>query len=316
MVEQVSTAVVNIETTVTVATSSPYFNDPFYREFFGDSMRERTQVEQGLGTGTIITDTGYILTNYHVVEGAESVTVKLASNKSLDAKVVGYDDTLDLAVLKIEAGAKLPYLTLGNSDSTRVGEWVVAIGNPYGLDHTVTAGVVSAKERPITIESRQYKNLIQTDAAINPGNSGGPLLNTKGEVIAINTAVNVEAQGIGFAIPINTAKEVLNELISQGKVVRPYVGVYLRDLSDELADYLGTSSTKGALVAEIMSGSPASKAGIKKGDLILSINGKEVKDSSSLTEQIGSMKVGNKVEFKILRDKKEITVTLTLEEKP
>lgn len=317
MVEKVSTAVVNIETKVTVTTNNPFFNDPFYREFFGDSMRPRTQVETGIGTGTIITDTGYILTNYHVVEGAESVSITLVgSNKSLPAKVVGYDDQLDLAVLKVDAGHKLPYLTLGNSDNTRVGEWVVAIGNPYGLDHTVTAGVISAKERPVTIEGRRYKNFIQTDAAINPGNSGGPLLNTKGEVIAINTAVNVEAQGIGFAIPINTAKDVLNQLISKGKVVRPYMGVYLRDLSSELADYLGAPGTQGALVAEIIAGTPASKAGIKPGDLILEINGSSVSNATDLTERIGKMKVGDKVELKILREKKTINITVILDEKP
>jgi S1-C subfamily serine protease len=193
---------------------------------------------------------------------------------------------------------------------------VVAIGNPYGLDHTVTAGVISAKERPISIEGRQYKNLIQTDAAINPGNSGGPLLNTRGEVIAINTAVNAQAQGIGFAIPINTAKDVLNQLISKGKVVRPYLGVYLRDLSSELADYLGVVSTKGTLVADIMPGSPADKAGIKAGDIILEINGMTINNSTDLTERISKMSVGQKVELKILRDKKTITINLTLEEKP
>ena len=317
MVEQVSTAVVNIETKVSVTTSNPFFDDPFYREFFGGSMRQRTQVQTGIGTGSIITDTGYILTNYHVVEGADSVTVTLVgSNKSLPAKVIGHDNQLDLAVLKVDAGHKLPYLTLGNSDNTRVGEWVVAIGNPYGLDHTVTAGVISAKERPITIEGRQYKNFIQTDAAINPGNSGGPLLNTKGEVIAINTAVSVEAQGIGFAIPINTAKDILNQLISQGKVVRPYVGVYLRDLSSQLAENLGHSSTEGALVYEIMSGSPATKAGIKAGDVILEINGAKITNASDVTERIGKMKVGQKAELKILRDLKIINITVTLEEKP
>jgi len=317
MVERVSTAVVNIETTVRVRSSNPFSNDPFFRDFFGDSLRDQTQVETGVGTGTIITDSGYILTNYHVVEGADSVLVKLVgSNKPLAAKVVGYDDQLDLAVLKINASGKLPVLPLGNSDSTRVGEWVIAIGNPYGLDHTVTAGVISAKERPITIEGRQYKNLIQTDAAINPGNSGGPLLNLNGEVIAINTAVNVQAQGIGFAIPINTAKDVLNQLINQGKVIRPYMGVYLRDLSQELADYLGAPNTKGALVAEIMYGSPAAKAGIRKGDIILEVNGSEIEDSTALTEKIGKMKVGSKVELKILRERRQITITVTLEEKP
>ncbi len=317
MVEKVGPAVVNIETRVRVVTNNPFFNDPFFREFFGDSMRQRTQVQTGIGTGSIITDTGYILTNYHVVEGAESISVTVVgSTNSLPATLVGYDDQLDLAVLKVNAGRKLPYLTLGNSDTTRVGDWVVAIGNPYGLDHTVTAGVISAKERPVTIEGRQYKNLIQTDAAINPGNSGGPLLNTKGEVIGINTAVNAQAQGIGFAIPINTAKDVLNQLISKGKVVRPYLGVYLRDLSSELADYLGIISTKGTLVADIMPGSPADNAGIKAGDIILEINGMTINNSTDLTEKIGKMKVGQKVELKIMRDKKTFTINVTLAEKP
>ncbi|NLV16275.1 MAG: PDZ domain-containing protein [Syntrophomonadaceae bacterium] len=317
MVEKVSTSVVYIETTVNVTTNNPFFNDPFFREFFGDSEQTQTHVQTGMGTGSIISANGYILTNYHVVEGASTVSVKLVgSNDSLPAKVIGYDDELDLAVIKIEADHQLPVLALGNSDSTRVGEWVVAIGNPYGLDHTVTAGVISAKERPITIEGRGYKNLIQTDAAINPGNSGGPLLNTQGQVIAINTAVNVQAQGIGFAIPINTAKDVLDQLINQGKVTRPWVGVYLQDLSADMADYLGASSTQGSLVREIVAGSPASKSGIQKGDIILSIDGQKIKDSTTLTSTISKMKVGQKIKITILREKKELTLTVTLEQKP
>ncbi len=317
MVEKVSTSVVYIETTVNVTSNSPFFNDPFFREFFGDSGQSLSQVQTGMGTGSIISSNGYILTNYHVVEGASSVSVKLVgSNDPLPAKVVGYDDELDLAVITINANQNLPTLALGNSDSTRVGEWVVAIGNPYGLDHTVTAGVISAKERPITIEGREYKNLIQTDAAINPGNSGGPLLNTQGQVIAINTAVNAHAQGIGFAIPINTAKDVLDQLINNGKVSRPWVGVYLQDLSKEMADYLGAPTSRGALVREIVSGSPASKSGIQKGDIILAIDGQMMKNSTALTNTISKMKTGQKIKITILREKKELTLTVTLEEKP
>lgn len=316
MVDRVSPAVVNIETTTKVSGSS-FYSDPFFRDFFGDNMGPQSQEQKGIGTGSIISADGYILTNYHVVEGASSVNVKLVGfSKALTAKVIGYDNDLDLAILKVNAGRKLPYLVLGNSDSTRVGEWVVAIGNPYGLDHTVTAGVISAKERPITIENRQYKNLFQTDAAINPGNSGGPLLNTSGQVIAINTAVNASAQGIGFAIPINVAKEVLDDLIDNGKVARPYIGVYLRDVSDELSGYLGAPDSKGALVAEIMPNSPASKAGLRKGDIILAVNGKSIADSSALTTAISKYEIGDQVTLKVFRDRKTIEVKVILAEKP
>lgn len=318
MVDRVSPAVVNIETTTKVnsAAADPFFNDPFFREFFGDQFPSQSQEEKGIGTGFIITDTGYIVTNYHVVQGAGSISVKLVGfSEPLPARVIGSDDQLDLAVIKVTTSRKLPVVTLGNSDRTKVGEWVVAIGNPYGLDHTVTVGVVSAKERPVTIEGRKYANFIQTDAAINPGNSGGPLLNTAGEVVAINTAVNAQAQGIGFAIPINNAKEVLDQLMNKGKVSRPYLGVYLRDVTPELADYLGASSTNGALIAEIVAGTPAEAAGLKKGDIILYINSHKVVDGTDLTQDISKRKSGEKVTLKILRDKKEMTVTATLREK-
>ncbi len=317
VVERVTTAVVNIETTVTTTTGNPFFDDPFFREFFGDSAQPQTLTQTGMGTGTVITRDGYILTNYHVVQGASAIKVKLVgSNEPLPAEIIGFDDQLDLAIIKIEGSNSLPFLILGNSDSTRVGDWVVAIGNPYGLDHTVTAGVISAKERPITIEGKEYKHLIQTDAAINPGNSGGPLINISGEVIAINTAVSVDAQGIGFAIPINTAKEILDDLINKGKVVRPYMGVYLRDLSQDLADYLGATNTEGALVAEIMANSPASKAGLVEGDIVISLNGKSISNSSDLTERISDLEVGQKINIEILRAKKKVELTMILEEKP
>jgi Do/DeqQ family serine protease len=318
MVEKVSPAVVNIEATVKVQGSNdPYMNDPFFRDFFGNNSLPQSQTEKSIGTGFVITDSGYILTNYHVVQDASSINVKIVGvSKALTASVVGYDDQLDLAVLKIGASNKLPYLALGNSDNARVGDWVVAIGNPYGLDHTVTAGVISAKGRPMTIEGRSYKNLIQTDAAINPGNSGGPLLNTSGQVIAINTAINAEAQGIGFAIPINTARDVLDQLINNGKVSRPYMGVYLSDLTDQMAEYLGASGTDGALVTDVASGTPAAKAGLRKGDIILTINGDKVTDASDLTDKVLKYKVSQKVTLGILRDQKQISVSLVLAEKP
>lgn len=318
MVARVSPAVVHIEAFIKVDSGmDPFFNDPFFREFFGDTIKPEPQYEKGIGTGFIITDSGYILTNYHVVRGANQINVRLTGyEQPLKAKVIGFDEQLDLAVIKITVDRKLPTIPLGNSDTTRVGEWVVAIGNPYGLDHTVTVGVISAKERPITIEGRRYKNLIQTDAAINPGNSGGPLINIQGQVVGINTAVNAQAQGIGFAIPINTAKDVLDQLIKKGKVVRPYMGVYLQDLTEELAGFLGASSTNGAVVAGVMPDSPAAKANLRKGDIILAVNGKAVENSEELTQIIGDLKVGDKITLEILRERKKISVSLVLEEKP
>ncbi|MFY9217639.1 MAG: trypsin-like peptidase domain-containing protein, partial [Tepidanaerobacteraceae bacterium] len=232
IVEKVGDAVVYIETVSESSSSSdPFFNDPFFRYFFGDSFGFRTtpRVSRGIGTGFIINPKGYIITNEHVINNATEVTVTVIGfDEPFKATVVGKDFNLDLAVLKIDSSKKLPYIELGNSDEMRVGDWVIAIGNPYRLDHTVTVGVISAKGRPVTIpdqstgKQRVYKDLIQTDAAINPGNSGGPLISLDGKVIGINTAVNAQAQGIGFAIPINTAKEVLDELIKTGSVTRPF----------------------------------------------------------------------------------------------
>ncbi|MGE5371196.1 MAG: trypsin-like peptidase domain-containing protein [Solirubrobacterales bacterium] len=318
VVERVSPAIVNIETSTRVSGSSnPFFNDPFFRDFFGDQLPATPQEETGIGTGFIISDNGLIMTNNHVVAGADEIRVKIIGySKPLVATVIGADEQLDLAVIKVNSSKKLPTLRLGNSDAARVGDWVIAIGNPYGLDHTVTVGVIGAKERPITVDGRRYTNFIQTDAAINPGNSGGPLLTTSGEVIAINTAVNASAQGIGFAIPINTAKEVKDQLISKGKITRAYLGVYLRDLTEEAAQYLQLNSTNGALVAEIINNSPASKAGLVKGDVILAINGKNITGSSDVTRIIGNMKPDQKVTLKVYREHAAVSIVVQLEEKP
>jgi S1-C subfamily serine protease len=212
VVSQVSPAVVKISTTITTGSADdPLFSDPFFREFF--DLPTVPREEEGLGSGFIISSDGYILTNEHVIEGANKISVTVIGfDKEIEARVVGSDYDLDLALLKIDAGGSLPFLTLGNSDQIRVGNWVIAIGNPYGLDHTVTTGVISAKGRPISVEDRQYENLLQTDASINPGNSGGPLLNLNGEVVGINTAISSEAQGIGFAIPTSTVQQVLEDL--------------------------------------------------------------------------------------------------------
>jgi len=315
MIEQVSPAVVNIETTSVVSGGNDvFFNDPFFRQFFGSNgIQPRQNVQKGIGSGFIISTDGYILTNQHVIDGANSITVKIAdSDTNYSARVVGQDYELDLAVLKIEADRTLTAMTLGDSNSIRPGEWVVAIGNPYGLDHTVTVGVVSAKGRPMTIENRQYKNLIQTDAAINPGNSGGPLLNIQGEVIGINTAVNSQAQGIGFAISINTAKDIMNELISNGKVIRPYLGVVVQQLTSSN----NSVSSAGLVIADVVAGGPAQLAGIKKNDIITSLNDTQIKTYDELQTFLKAQQVGAQIAVHLNRGGLPLILNLTLAEKP
>ncbi|MBO8158425.1 trypsin-like peptidase domain-containing protein [Thermosyntropha sp.] len=317
MVEKVSPSVVNIETTVISNSfpNNPFFNDPFFREFFGNEFDiPKQNVQKGIGTGFIINEDGYVLTNQHVIDKANEIIVNV-KGKEYKAKVVGQDYEMDLAVLKIEGKEKFIPLKMGDSNKIRAGEWVIAIGNPYGLDHTVTAGVVSAKGRPLSIEGRVYKNLIQTDAAINPGNSGGPLLNTKGEVIGINTAVNAQAQGIGFAIPINTAKEVLQELIQKGKVIRPYMGVYLQTVDKEIASYFNIEP-KGAIIVGIVEDSPAAKAKLRKYDVIISIDKQKVETSEDVQQILSKKKVNDKIMLEIIREGKTILVPLQLAEKP
>lgn len=320
IVDKASPAVVNVKAKVRVNSiaDNPFFNDPFFRQFFGDQFHydNNPRYETGIGTGFLITKDGYILTNQHVIENASSVTVQLNGKKNeIPARIVGQDRELDLAVLKIE-GNDYPVLPLGDSDKMRVGEWVIAIGQPYGLDHTVTAGVISAKGRPITIEDRNYKNLIQTDAAINPGNSGGPLLNLKGEVIGINTAVNAQAQGIGFAIPTNTVSQVLKDLISGNKIQHPFLGISMSDVTDEIRTELGlNSSTQGVLVVQVVSGSAAEQAGIARLDVITAIDGEKIESGSHLQEVISKHKVGDKITIDIIRQGNKITLSATLQAK-
>lgn len=324
-VDQVSDAVVYLETTVeNTSSSDPFFNDPFFRYFFGDSFSYRTtpKVSKGIGSGFIINSEGYIITNEHVIDGAKEVSVTVKGfEEPFKATVVGKDFNLDLAVLKINSSKKLPHIELGNSENMRVGEWVIAIGNPYRLDHTVTVGVISAKGRPITIpdqstgKERVYKNLIQTDAAINPGNSGGPLISLDGKVIGINTAINAQAQGIGFAIPINTAKEVLDELIKSGSVSRPYIGVALQDMTKDLADYFKLKEPNGAIIADVVADSPADKAGLMRGDVILKINDNVIKNSNDVSEIIGKTKINEKLVLVILRNGQSKFITVTVEKR-
>ncbi len=317
MVEKVSPAVVNVETVTTVNSNDVFFNNDFFRDFFGgNGVTPQQNVQTGVGTGFLISSDGYILTNQHVIDAASSITVRLGGeDKKYAASVVGQDYELDLAIIKIAADKKLTTIDLGDSDNIRVGDWVVAIGNPYGLDHTVTVGVISAKGRPISIEDRVYRNLIQTDAAINPGNSGGPLLNTKGQVVGINTAVNYEAQGIGFAISVNTAKEVINELIQTGKVVRPYIGVWLEPMNETFAARYNIENT-GVIVANVIAGGPAEKAGIKVNDVIVSLNDSAIKDYEELQDFLKTRKVGETITVKIIRSGKAFSIPVILVEKP
>lgn len=293
------------------------FDDPFFRQFFGDQLRipSQPEVRRGMGSGFIVSSDGYILTNEHVVSGADTIEVTLASrNEPYTARLVGSDHDLDLAVLKIDAGS-LPALSLGNSDSIRVGDWAIAIGNPYGLDHTVTIGVISAKGRPITIEDRQYRNLLQTDASINPGNSGGPLLNLKGEVIGINTAINAQAQGIGFAIPSSTVKAVFDDLVNKGGVDHAWLGVYLQPVTQEIARYFGLESQSGALVASVVKGGPAARAGLQQGDVIVRYNGSEVSTPSALIDMVSGTAVGSQVEIQYVRKGETRSTVATIEVK-
>ncbi len=317
VVDKVSPAVVNIETKApSNSTFETIYNDPFFKDFFDDNMmRPREYMQSSIGTGFVIDPQGLVLTNQHVVEGASEITITFSGNKKYSGKVIGQDKELDLALIKIDAAEQFTALTLGNSDKMRVGEWVIAIGNPYGLDHTVTAGVISAKGRPMKIENRSYRNLIQTDAAINPGNSGGPLLNTRGEVIGINTAVNVSAQGIGFAISINTARDVLEELINQGKIDRAYMGAYLSDMDENMARYLGVSN-RGVLVVEVVPGGPADKVGVKKYDVILTVDNTDLGTADDFQAIFKSKKPGELVNLKIIRGTQQLGFSITLEEKP
>lgn len=290
------------------------FND-FWRRFFGGPAPRGPQRQRSLGSGFIIDSDGSILTNNHVVENATKIVVKLSDDEEYEAKVIGRDQKTDIAVIKINAKANLPAAGLGDSDKLEVGEWVVAIGNPFGLDSTVTSGIVSAKGRHIG--QGPYDNFIQTDASINPGNSGGPLINLRGEVIGINTAIFSRTGGnigIGFAIPINLVKEVLPQLRGKGKVTRGYLGVLIQKVTPEIAESLGMERGYGALVANVSKDGPADKAGVKVGDVIVEFDGKEVKDSGDLPIIVARTSVDKKVRMKVLRDKRELSLSVAVGE--
>jgi Do/DeqQ family serine protease len=311
LVKQVTPSVVNISTiSKKKLVPSPFQFSPFFEEFFGD-RQPRYRRDTSLGSGFIINRDGYILTNDHVIRDAESIKVKLSNENEYNGKIVGRDPKTDLAIIKIDSKEGLPVAVLGDSDKLQVGQWAVAIGNPFGLDRTVTVGVVSATGRSnMGIET--YEDFIQTDASINPGNSGGPLLNIYGEVIGINTAIVASGQGIGFAIPINMAKQVVEQLLKKGTVSRGWLGVSIQPVTDEIASSFGMKKAAGALVNEVMTGSPAAAAGVRQGDIILSLDGKEVKDVSQLQRLVADTPIGRRVELRIFREGREMRLNLVL----
>jgi serine protease Do len=319
-------AVVNISTSRTVKSSgvpqSPFMNDPFFKHFFGEDFGRQFQVpkdrrENSLGSGVIVSADGYIVTNAHVVEKADEIKVHLSDKREFSGKVVGSDPKSDIAVIRIK-GDNLPVINWADSDKLEVGEYVLAIGNPFGLNSTVTLGIVSAVGRA-NMGIEQYENFIQTDAAINPGNSGGALVNTRGELVGINTAIFSRTggnMGIGFAIPSNMAKSVMDSLIKTGKVVRGYLGVSIQDLNGKIAKQLGLDKTQGSLVGDVVSGAPADKAGIQAGDVIVKYDGKPVENTATLRNRVAETAVGKTVEVEVIRDKKPQTLRVQVAEQP
>jgi serine protease Do len=292
-----------------------FFGDDFFRRFFGD-MPQRDFKQQSLGSGFIIDREGYVLTNNHVVSEADEIKVKLENEKEYDAKIIGRDEKTDVALIKItKAPADLPVAVLGDSDSLEVGEWVMAIGNPFGLMETVTVGVVSAKWRKIG--AGPYDDFIQTDASINPGNSGGPLFNLNGEVVGINSAIYTPSGGnigIGFAVPINLAKNIVGQLKDKGKVVRGWLGVVVQPLTADLAESFNMDKNKGALVADVDASGPALRAGIQKGDIIVTFDGKDITETNELPLLVAQTPIGKKVEVTIVRGGKTLTKKVVIEE--
>jgi serine protease Do len=316
----ISPSVVNISTTKVVKRDlAPLVDDPFSEFFspFRDFKMPKKWKEQSLGSGVIVSPEGYIITNNHVIEQADEIRVTLFDKRSFKAKVIGADNKTDVAIVKIDAD-NLFAVQWGDSDKLQVGEFVLAIGNPYGLSHTVTMGIISAVGRA-NVGIADYEDFIQTDAAINPGNSGGPLVNTKGELIGINTAIFSRSggyQGIGFAVPSNMARLVMDQLIQKGKVTRGWLGVTIQEITPELSQKFGLKTAKGALIGDVAKGSPAEKSGLRRGDVILEFNGKKVGDVGNLRNMVAQSKVGAQIPLVIMRTGKEYALSVTTTELP
>ncbi|RMF88069.1 MAG: Do family serine endopeptidase [Nitrospinota bacterium] len=317
LVKTLTPAVVNIRTTQVVqgeefATGPRHPMQEFSERFFG--LQRPPAFRQSLGSGFIIDPAGYIVTNNHVIANARTIGVRLADGREFNASVLGTDPQTDLALLRIKAEGDLPAVPLGDSEATQVGDWVIAIGNPFGLGQTVTTGIISAKGR--VIGAGPYDDFLQTDAAINPGNSGGPLFNLNGEVIGINTAIVASGQGIGFAIPSQLAKTVIAQLKSRGRVVRGWLGVYVQPLTPPLAQSLGLEKLQGALVADVVAGGPAAEAGVQPGDVIVALGGQPVQTATDLPRLVAEAPVGKAVPVKLIRRGKTRSVAVTIGERP
>ncbi|MDK9690727.1 Do family serine endopeptidase [Azospira sp.] len=311
-------SVVYIFTSKEVKSSRhPLFDDPVFRHFFGDRFDTEPQRSSGLGSGVIVSPEGYILTNYHVVEAADDIEVAVNDGRKLKAKVIGSDPETDLAVLKVNAD-KLPAIVFGQMDGIRVGDVVLAIGNPFGVGQTVTMGIVSALGRS-HLGINTFENFIQTDAAINPGNSGGALVDAQGNLIGINTAIYSRSGGslgIGFAIPVSTAKSIMEQIIQTGTVTRGWIGVEAQEITAELAESFGLPDASGALIAGVLRGSPADGAGIKPGDILLAVGGKEVKDPQVMLDLIAELKPGASVPFKLRRNQSLLEPQVRIGKRP
>ena len=317
--EKVKPSVVLIRSKRVVRAAQQQLRNPF-EEFFGGTTprRQEPRTDRGLGSGVIVSEDGYILTNNHVVDKADELTVYLSDERELKAEVVGTDPRTDLAVIKVDSD-DLPVLSFGDSEQLRVGEWVMAVGNPFGLSHTVTAGIVSAKGRKSVLGGDSYQNFIQTDAAINPGNSGGALVDLEGNLMGINTAIYSRTggyQGIGFAVPANMARDIMTRLIEDGKITRGFLGVEISDLDADLAASMGLDDDKGVLIANVIKGGPAVDSDIQKDDVVLALNGIEVEDSDALRNRIADFPPGTEIELEIYRDGRRKMVEIELGELP
>jgi len=318
--KKVMPAVVNVFTTTEIkAPVHPFMNDPRFRFFFGDQFNDNVpQQSSSLGSGVLISKDGYILTNHHVVESADKIEVALSDGRHAKAHVIGSDPDTDLAVIKIELPGNLPTITFGHSDHLEVGDIVLAVGNPFGVGETVTMGIVSALKRN-HLGLNTFENFIQTDAAINPGNSGGALVDVNGNLVGINSAIyspSGGSLGIGFAIPVSTAKKVMEQIIQHGSVTRGWIGVAVQELTPQLADSFKLGNVRGVLIADVLRNGPADRAGIKPGDILTMVNDKKVTDSSSMLQSIAALQPGKTAVLKLLRNQSEIAVNVHIGKRP